>query len=168
MKRVWHRHVNRCPVLTRFEPIHVHAQSQRNRQRRGFRRWHQPRLICRYLGHLERLRATGPHRVHLCFRRRRAANMAEPRGFLGAGPRIADLGHESVVGARNPRLNRRGGARQALAYGVAHAALPWKIMVTVTFLGIFRNRRRVARCSRARDVDARRFDLLSVFARKQV
>jgi membrane protease YdiL (CAAX protease family) len=46
---------------------------------------------------------------------------------------------------------------QALAYSVAHAALPWKIMVTVAFLGILFGTRRMARYPRAWDADARRF-----------
>ena len=58
---------------------------------------------------------------------------------------------------------------QALAYGAAHAALPWKIMVTVTFLGIFFGSVAAWRKTLVPGMLMHAaFDLLAVFARKQV
>ena len=56
---------------------------------------------------------------------------------------------------------------QALAYGVAHAALPWKIMVTVTCLGIFFGTVASWRSTLVPGMLMHAaFDLLAVFARK--
>lgn len=56
---------------------------------------------------------------------------------------------------------------QALAYGFAHAALPWNVMVTVTFLGIFFGGVAAWRATLVPGMIMHAaFDLLAVFARK--
>ncbi|MFN0104887.1 MAG: CPBP family intramembrane glutamic endopeptidase [Bryobacteraceae bacterium] len=56
---------------------------------------------------------------------------------------------------------------QALAYGFAHAALPWTIVVTVTFLGIFFGAVAAWRKTLLPGMLMHTaFDLLAVFARK--
>lgn len=57
---------------------------------------------------------------------------------------------------------------QALAYGLAHAALPWKIMVTVAFLGMLFGAVAAWRSTLVPGMLMHAaFDLLAVFARKQ-
>jgi membrane protease YdiL (CAAX protease family) len=68
------------------------------------------------------------------------------------------------------RLTNSAGAAvvlQAFAYGIAHAALPWKIMVTVTFLGIFFGAVAAWRKTLVPGMLMHAsFDLLAVFARR--
>ena len=56
---------------------------------------------------------------------------------------------------------------QALAYGFAHAALPWKVMVTVAFLGVLFGTVAAWRKSLVAGIIMHAaFDILAVFARK--